>query len=326
MKLKYLLIIVIIYFFIQNPFICNWYSSELQNAYTWAFNNWITTQSTIDKANMDWEITRIELSKMISNYAINVLKKDIDSSKKCDFSDVTVSLNKQYDNWVMKACQLWLMWQWITKFRPYNKVTRSEFWTILSRALYWDKYNWWNPYYEKHLNQLNSVWIIKSISNAESRKEIRWYIMLMMMRSRWVKQKSLTVILDKLKRDYIWNIIYSDNLIKNWEKKVYSIFSEITGDNTLYFSDKYWFAFTLWKDWKWWEIESSYETALTSIWIRKNNLNVYGFYIYDNNICFDVNCVWEDQELLWKNNKYTFVKTNFDKNKTEWEVVFYTSK
>jgi len=176
------------------PFVKAEYSQELKAVYTWAFNNSITTQSTIDKANMNWEITRIELSKMISNYVINVLKKKTDTSKKCNFSDITEELNKKYDNWVTEACQLWLMWQWITKFRPYDKVTRAEFWTILSRALYWEKYNWWNPYYTKHLNQLNLDWIIKNINNAETRKEIRWYVMLMMMRSQnwwWNSQSQL---------------------------------------------------------------------------------------------------------------------------------------
>ena len=127
------------------------YSSEEKAAYTWAYNNWITTMSTIDKADMKWNVTRIALAKMISNYAVKTLKKKWDTTKKCVFTDVTSDLDKQYDKWVTNACQLWLMGQWITKFRPYDPVTRAEFWTILSRLLYWDKYNWWNPYYQNHL-------------------------------------------------------------------------------------------------------------------------------------------------------------------------------
>ena len=64
------------------------YTSDEKAAYTWAFNNWITTKSTIDKANMKWEVSRIELAKMISNYAIKTLKKKKDTSKKCVFTDV----------------------------------------------------------------------------------------------------------------------------------------------------------------------------------------------------------------------------------------------
>ena len=165
------------------------YSSEEKAAYTWAFNNWITTMSTIDKADMNWEVTRIALAKMISNYAIKTLKKKWDTTKKCVFTDVTSDLDKQYDNWVTIACQLWLMGQWITKFRPYDKVTRAEFWTILSRLLYWDKYNWWDPYYQKHLNQLKGEWIITNILNPDKRNETRGNVMVMLKRSKewWVK-------------------------------------------------------------------------------------------------------------------------------------------
>ena len=158
------------------------YIDEYPEAYTWAYKNWITTMNTMDKANMYGEITRIELSKMISNYAINILKKKPDTSKKCEFSDVSDKLNIQYDSWVVNSCQLWLMWQWITKFRPYDKVTRGEFGTILSRLLWWDKYNGWNPYYKKHVNQLNIRWIMTNISNLIW-NEVRGNVMVMLKRS-----------------------------------------------------------------------------------------------------------------------------------------------
>ena len=165
------------------------YSSEEKAAYTWAYNNWITTMSTIDKADMKWNVTRIALAKMISNYAVKTLKKKWDTTKKCVFTDVTSDLDKQYDKWVTNACQLWLMGQWITKFRPYDPVTRAEFWTILSRLLYWDKYNWWNPYYQNHLINLKNAGIMTNISNPDRKNESRGNVMIMLKRSKewWVK-------------------------------------------------------------------------------------------------------------------------------------------
>ena len=159
------------------------YSQEFKSAYSWAYNNWITTQPTIDRANMNWEISRIELAKMISNYAIRVLKKKWDTTRKCVFTDITSDLDKQFDKWVTNACQLWLMWQWINKFRPYDKVTRAEFWTILSRLLYWTKFDWWNPYYIRHLNKLKIVWIMWSLANADKKNESRGNVMTMLKRS-----------------------------------------------------------------------------------------------------------------------------------------------
>jgi hypothetical protein len=114
---------------------------------------------------------------------MNILKKKPNTSKKCEFSDVSDKLNIQYDLWVVNSCQLWLMWQWISNFRPYDKVTRGEFGTILSRLLWWDKYNGWNPYYKKHVNQLNIRWIMNNTKNAEKINESRGNVMVMLKRS-----------------------------------------------------------------------------------------------------------------------------------------------
>ena len=167
--------------------ICIWmdYSSELRQAYNWAYQSEITTQSSIEKANMWWKITREEMAKMISNYAINILWKSPDMTKSCLFSDSNI--NPDLVKFVTESCQLWLMWQWITSFKPKEFVTRAEFWTVLSRALWWDKYGWWNTYYENHLKALQSEWIMKKI-DVPMDNEIRWYVMLMLMRS--VNQKT----------------------------------------------------------------------------------------------------------------------------------------
>ena len=294
------------------PYVKADYSKEQISAYTWAFNNLITTQSTIDKANMNWEITRIELSKMISNYVINVLEKKLDNSKKCQFFDITAELDKQYDNWVTKACQLWLMGQWISEFRPYDKVTRAEFWTILSRALYGDKYNWWNPYYEKHLKQLNAVWIIKNISDAENRKEIRWYVMLMMKRSNENKNGSDPIIITK------------DNQYEKIESRW----------NTLYKNNVFWFQILLWEERKNWRIleKAMYEEDME--WKRDFKYIAFEMYqpnceeLYGNTCHFEIMNIliydvskydeikkqteeWASKEgedyIIKKNNKYVFL-------------------
>ena len=164
------------------PIFCLWkeYSSELQQAYNWALKNEITTMSPIEKANIEWYITREEMAKMISNYAINILWKTPDTTKSCFFLDSNI--NPGLVEYTTKSCQLWLMGQWITSFRPKDSVTRSEFWTVLSRALRWNKNEWWSNYYENHLKALKSEWIMTNI-NTPMNKEVRGYVMLMLMRS-----------------------------------------------------------------------------------------------------------------------------------------------
>ncbi len=154
----------------------------MQQAYNWAYQNGITTQDTIDKANMKWKITRAELAKMISNYAMNVLWKEANVVDECVFDDVSGDFDKRYDYWIFHSCQLWLMGQNIKSFKPNDFVTRAEFWTVLSRVLWWDKNEWWSTYYEKHLKALKSLWIMNNISSPMD-NEIRWYVMLMIMRS-----------------------------------------------------------------------------------------------------------------------------------------------
>ena len=136
--------------------------------------------TSIDKANMKWNITREEIAKMISNFATNTLWKTPDTSKPCLFIDSNI--NPDLVESVTKSCQLWLMGQWVTSFRPKDSVTRAEFWTVLSRALRWNKNEWWSTYYENHLKALKSEWIMTKIDSPMN-KEVRGYVMLMLMRN-----------------------------------------------------------------------------------------------------------------------------------------------
>jgi len=157
------------------------YSQELQDAYNWAYSKSITTMSPIDNANMYGAITRAELAKMLANWA-----KDggatPDTSKSCTFSD-TASVGGDLAVAIVESCQLGLMGQGIKEFRPYATISRAEFGTALSRALWGDKYEGGNPYYVNHLNALQAAGIMKQIANAESTKEVRGYVMLMLMRA-----------------------------------------------------------------------------------------------------------------------------------------------
>jgi len=154
---------------------------EMREAYEFAYNHWITTVNSFEKAKMNSPLTRIAMAKMLSLYAINILWKNPDTSKwEKYFSDVTEKQNKDYNNAVTLSYQLWIMWQWTNKFRPNDEVTRAEFATALSRLLY-STPDGQPYYYMPHLKKLKQEWII---SNDNPKiKEKRWYVMLMLMRS-----------------------------------------------------------------------------------------------------------------------------------------------
>lgn len=157
-----------------------WFSAELVNAYTFAYQIWITTMPTIDQANMDGHLIRAHMAKMMVNYAIDVMWLPWDVTKKCDFDDVQ-NQSDEMKHYITLSCQLGIMWVGMTSFDPNGLVTRAEFWTVLSRILYWDTYNNWTLYYSDHLKILKEKWIIKN--DDPSLEELRWYVMLMLMRA-----------------------------------------------------------------------------------------------------------------------------------------------
>lgn len=162
------------------------YSEELQGAYDYAYGIGITTKSSIGQANMLGTLKRVDMAKMMANYAVEVLGKTPDTSKSCDFNDVS-NETSEMQSYVVKACQLGLMGidangDANDSFNPQGIVTRAQFGTVLSRALYGDVNEGGTPYYAEHLQALKDAGIMTNISNPNS-LEIRGYVMLMMQRA-----------------------------------------------------------------------------------------------------------------------------------------------
>jgi hypothetical protein len=81
------------------------------------------------------------------------------------------------------SCQLGIMGVNVDKFNPNGEMSRAEFWTVLSRILRGNTYNTEDEiYYQHHLQQLQKIWIMNDISSPHN-KEIRGYVMLMLMRT-----------------------------------------------------------------------------------------------------------------------------------------------
>jgi len=161
--------------------------SENEQAYDFAHTYWITTKTSVESAEMDKPLTRIQMSKMLSQYAMNVMWRQPDVSEwTVKFRDVTNDMDKSYDNWVTLSYQLWIMWQNMPnhKFRPNDIVTRAEFITALSRLLYSTsdgEYRSTSKYYVHHMEKLKNEWIITN--DNPNMTEKRWYVMLMLLRS-----------------------------------------------------------------------------------------------------------------------------------------------
>lgn len=159
------------------------FSTELNQAYQYAYQIWITTMNTVQKANMTWTLQRSHLAKMIVNYAQEVLNRQADTTKTCNFWDIWEQ-NTELRWYIKTACQMGLMGVGLKNFYPKNKVTRAEFGTILSRALRWnDNDGAESDYYSKHLKALKYNGVMTKIDDPWS-IEIRGWVMLMLMRAK----------------------------------------------------------------------------------------------------------------------------------------------
>ena len=161
-------------------------STELKDAYKRAYGYDITTMDTIQKANMNGPLLRKDMAKMISNFATNIMNKDISTWVRCEFDDMR-NLPKETQYYAIAACRLWLMWYESdgirTKhtFDPEQVVDRAQFGTIYSRLIRGLKNNGGEVYYQKHLDALKQEWIMPKIDTPLA-SELRGRVMVMMKR------------------------------------------------------------------------------------------------------------------------------------------------
>lgn len=174
------LLVLLSTFVLFNLWLAYWYSQEEQEAYEFAYQNRITTMPTIEQANMNGEIIRAEIAKMFAN-RVKSLWRTPDISKSCSFNDIS-SVKWDLYTAIIESCQLWIMWQWISDFRPFDKITRAEVATAISRIVWWNMYDWWNPYYLNHIVALMNGWVIDSSDNV-FKNELRGSVMTMLMRA-----------------------------------------------------------------------------------------------------------------------------------------------
>ena len=157
----------------------SWFSKEFVDAYSFAYQMWITTQKRIQDADLEWHLIRAHMAKIMANYAIKVMSGVVDTWRACEFDDIG-DQSDEMKFYIKLSCQLGIMWVGVTSFNPNGLVTRAEFGTVLSRILYGNTYNDGEFYYSNHLKILKEKGIIKN--DDPSLEELRGYVMLMLMR------------------------------------------------------------------------------------------------------------------------------------------------
>ena len=168
------------------------FNKDVVPLYKWTYENKITTMDSLEAANPDGLVTRWHLAKMVVNYMINVLWRKIpyDVTYNCLYWGDAESVweSDEIRDYATKACAFGVMWINMenNEFLPDSIVTRAEFWTVMSRVLWWDKYNIVDTdnrlYYEDHLQELKKSDVLTQINNPEDRWEIRKWVWLVFKR------------------------------------------------------------------------------------------------------------------------------------------------
>ena len=148
------------------------YPAYMISGYSYAHEIWIEDR-TLDVADLYWTITKQELAKFIVLRWKNELNLENNASDSCNITDIT-DADWDYVEYIIEACEMWLMGSNNSEFHPYNIVSNAVFATTLSRAIWWDQYDWWEPYYSRHIAALKGAGIINNIEPED--EAIRWYI------------------------------------------------------------------------------------------------------------------------------------------------------
>ena len=164
-------------------------SEEEIAAYLYACENDITTIRDINEARLGDYLNRAEMAKIISVFATKELWMKPNTSKDCsNFAASMEGWSQEMKDYMVMSCQLELMWihtvnyEAIPDFMPSKRVSRAEFWTILSRVLWWNTYEGTNEnYYFRHLDALKANNIITNIDPNIT--EYRAWVLLMVYRS-----------------------------------------------------------------------------------------------------------------------------------------------
>ena len=157
---------------------------DLMNVYIWARDNWITTWETLEAALPDGYIERWEMAKLVVNFVNDVLWREVPKNipSKCSRWDKETEWESAEEKkYAEQSCALWLMWIYMQNFKPNKLLDRAEFGTIVSRILWWEKFNvpnatTENKYYVKHLNEVKKENLITKIDNPQQIKELRKWI------------------------------------------------------------------------------------------------------------------------------------------------------
>ena len=158
----------------------------------------------------------------------------------CYFNDIDWE-SQELKWYIVQSCEMGLMWldskgKPMQSFSPRDIITKAQFATILSRFLWWSKYNWGNPYYKRHIDALKEIALMPNFAYAtfDKQAEIRVIIFLML---QWADKYLQCLMTDQYCGDQgqinltfaKWKITYSTTWTTNKDVTAYLTWKMLTG-------------------------------------------------------------------------------------------------
>lgn len=153
---------------------------EFKNALDWMYTNWLTKFSSIESYKAYDQVTREQAAKLFIWFMWAQKMDPIVNSNLCEFDDLMYS-DYELSEYIPVACKVWIMVGKNRNFRPTDKLTKAEAFTILIRIINWNQNEnispWWKNYHKKAIE----LWLTKdnygnTFNNTINRYEI-WLIL-----------------------------------------------------------------------------------------------------------------------------------------------------
>jgi len=163
MQTKKTIILAVLFFSIGVPLYIHW-SSEVDTAVSWLYQNGITkyTNATTFKSNST--IRRDEASKLFSVFAKTILQKpNIAISQTCtNFSDLPT--NNTMKSYVFDACTRgYILWN-NNKFSPFASLSNAQAVAIIIRMIEGKKDESWTPRASEYYKRAQELWLLSGLS------------------------------------------------------------------------------------------------------------------------------------------------------------------
>lgn len=160
-------------------------NTELVDAISWMYNNWLTMYNTIEKFLPNNYLTREEASKFFVMYSKAILNKAINSDKYISFYDLK-SADPTLQSYIKESYQLWLFQGYKWKFMPFNKLTQAQAIAVIMRSINGFQTENNGKWYDSYYSLINHGWILDWLrfdyNSLDSVNITRWEVALLLYR------------------------------------------------------------------------------------------------------------------------------------------------